>query len=200
MALEQIRFDLPRIKASSRERSSKSSRTVGAFSRVENSRLSRRREEKKRRRKVCDIIRAPDERRRTKLHEIAVQPVHFVRSEKDARERDRRSTSKSQFSSAVLPSSARMDGARFPERERDGFLPTTTAAASRRGALKNAGPRGRLPPGEVHSSSMSLFPLSGAGGTQYAAFLQKCRGFANVRKLYYAKRKRTFFSDTKNTR
>lgn len=77
--------------------------------------------------------------------------------------------------------------------ERDGFLSTTVAS---RRLEKCRLPRGRLPPGEVRSSSMSLFPLSGVGGTQHAAFLQKRRGFEAFANCIAP----SAFSDTKNAR
>lgn len=131
---------------------------------------------------ACDIRRY--ECRRTKLHEIASQPMHFVRT---GNENATASRSDHEEARRVAPGNdIRRTEANFRSRfarrrmddggeisaggharlsKRDGFLP-------RRGALKNAAP-GRLPPGEVRSSSTSLFPLPAVGAI-YAAFLQKC--------------------------
>lgn len=185
MTLEQIRFDLPRMKASSRERSSKSSRTPDAFSAIENSRLSRRREKKKRR-KVCDIIRSSANR--------IARDCHSSRCTLLGPRRDVRRGERKPIFVRVL---RRQRGWTARDFRGKRWLSTDDGSgggrvASRR--LEKCRPRGRLPPGEVRSSSMSLFPLSGAGGTQHAAFLQKCRGFEHSQIVLPSA-----FSGTKNT-
>lgn len=178
MTLEQIRFDLPRMKASSRERSSESSRTLDAFSAIENSRLSRRREKKSGEKYAILFV-----RRRTELREIAIQPMHFVRSEKGRSTRRAKANFRPRFT--VVGE----DGRREISGERDGFLPTTAAAAaaSRRGALKNAGPgEGYLPVRYVLRQCHFFHCLEPAARNTRPFY--KSAAALNIRKLYCAER------------